>query len=95
MRCIISLLEDFMTRHGSHYRQFYVGIARDPVMRLADGHNVDDSVPHIYFENGPDTALVRSIERYFISKGTRGGPGGGDETTRAIYIYLITPKTRE
>ena len=38
---------------------------------------------------------VRAIEKHFIDKGTKGGPGGGDHNTQYIYAYLITPNTRE
>ncbi len=95
MQQIISDFETFMGKHGSHYHQFYVGIASDLNDRLANGHSVDNTIPCIYSTNPIHTDTVRSIERHFLDKGAKGGQGGGDANTQYIYAYLITAQTRE
>lgn len=95
MQKIISEFEAFMVKHGAHYHQFYIGIASDPKDRLINGHNITNDVPNIYWTTPLNTDIVRAIEKYFLEKGCKGGPGGGDDTTRYIYTYLITPQTRE
>ena len=84
-----------MGKNGTHYHQFYVGIATDPKDRLINGHGINHAIPHIYWDQALGTDTVRAIEKYFLEKGTKGGPGGGDNSTRYIYAYLITPTTRQ
>ncbi len=95
MQQIISEFESFMGKNGTHYHQFYVGIASDPHDRLINGHGINQAIPHIYWKQPLHTDTVRALEKHFIDKGTKGGPGGGDNNTRYIYTYLITPQTRE
>lgn len=95
MEQIITEFENFMIKHGTHYHQFYVGIASDPNDRLINGHGIDQTIPNIYWNQALQTSVVRTIEKYFLDKGAKGGPGGGDNNTCYIYTYLITPKTRE
>ena len=95
MQKIISEFEAFMGKQGKYYHQFYVGIASDPNDRLTNGHNIDNTIPCIWSTSPMHHNDVRAIEKHFIDKGTKGGPGGGDHNTQYIYAYLITPNTRE
>ena len=95
MRNIITEFEGFMSRNGKSYSQFYVGIAADPIDRLRNGHSVNETIPHIYWNQPVHTDHIRSLEKYFLNKGTQGGPGGGDNNTKYIYAYLITNSTIE
>lgn len=84
-----------MGQHGKYYREFYVGIASDPNDRLINGHGVTTATPNIYWTSPLQTEYVRSLEKYFLTKGTMGGPGGGDNNTCYIYCYKIASNTRE
>lgn len=95
MEAIIKAFEDFMGQHGRYYNEFYIGIASDPLDRLTNGHGCDASVPNIYWTAPLHTSIVRTIEKFFLDKGAKGGPGGGDVSTCYIYAYKIAPNTRE
>lgn len=84
-----------MGRHGQYYSEFYVGIAADPVDRLTNGHGCDASTPHIYWTQPFYSTTVRAIEKFFHDKGAQGAGGGGDFNTCYIYVYKITPQTRQ
>jgi len=88
----IGTLERFIQNRGGNCNQFYVGIAKDPESRLKDGHGVynDDEFIYIDVENN---AAARMIEKYFLDRGCDGGPSGGDEQTKTVYIYLKNPDT--
>lgn len=95
MQQIIKKFEEFMGKYGRLYSQFYVGIASDPEDRLINGHGVSRNIPSIYWNIPINTNAVREIEKYFLDRGCKGGPGGGDNNTNYIYTYLITPQTRQ
>lgn len=95
MQTIIDALEDFMRKNGQQYNQFYVGIAKDPVDRLINGHSVTENIPNLYWTAPLHTEIIRVIEKYFLDKGCKGGSGGGNYDTNYIYTYLITNTTRE
>jgi len=84
-----------MSQHGQYYHEFYVGIASNPIDRLNNGHGVTVDMPNIYWTEPLQTQVVRAIEKHFIDKGTKGGPGGGDNDTCYIYAYKIHQNTRQ
>ena len=94
-QAIIQDFENFFGKHGRYYSEFCVGIAADPVQRLTNGHEVDGTTPWIHSNNPLSTVVVRQIEQFFLAKGAKGGPGGGDHLTCYIYAYKITLKTRQ
>ena len=92
---IIREVEAHIAKSGTAYSAWYAGIATDPRARLFSDHNVsEDNGWWIYRDCGTDTSS-RRIEDYFLAKGCKGGPGGGDSTTRYFYAYRITASTRE
>jgi hypothetical protein len=95
MQNVINEFEKFAKQNANFYRELYVGIASDPVDRLRNGHNVNENIPHIFWNQSLHTDMVRMIENYFLEKGCKGGPGGGDYNTCYIYMYKITNTTKE
>lgn len=95
MKQIIKEFEVFMSKYGRLHSQFYIGIASNPKDRLINGHRVSSGIPYIYWKNSLNTNIVRAIEKHFLDKGCKGGPGGSDNSTNYIYAYLITPQTRQ
>ncbi len=85
----------YVGQHGGNYSQWYVGIAANPQDRLFSGHNVSERGGAWIYRTCTNSDQARAIEDYFISMGMKGGPGGGDATTKAIYAYRITSSTRE
>jgi hypothetical protein len=81
MQNVIAEFEKFMGQHEQYYSEFYIGIAADPNDRLINGHKVTIGIPNIYWTTPLQTNIVRAIEKHFLSKGARGGPGGGDNST--------------
>jgi len=95
MQSITNDFEAFMGKNGTKYNQFYVGITSDLNGRLSSGHGIDNTVPCIWSNNPMPSDTIHAIEKFFLNKGTRGGPGGGDNNIRYIYAYLIGPRTRQ
>lgn len=93
---IIQEIDSHIQKEHSGYRNWYVGIAKDPRDRLFNDHNVTEHGGWwIYREAYSDTS-AREVESFFLDyKGTQGGPGGGDEDSRFVYAYRITSATKE
>lgn len=92
---IINVIADHVSKRGGNYSEWYVGIATDPGERLFDDHSVDEKNGHWIHHPCVSSDDAREIEDYFIAKGMKGGPGGGDSGTKAVYAYKITNSTRE
>jgi hypothetical protein len=96
MEQIIKDFEAFFGKYGKWYSEFYVGIAADPVDTLFNRHGVDKLTDAwIHSTTSVTSSAVRATEKLFLSRGARGGPGGGDTATCYIYAYRIAPHTRQ
>ena len=92
---IVQQTKAYMGRFGGYYSDWYAGIAADAKDRLFNGHGVSETGgAWIFHDCGTDT-LSRRVEDHFLNLGCKGGPGGGDASTRFFYAYRITQQTRE
>ena len=82
---IIAGIESYITNNGSGFGQWYVGIAASPRDRLFNDHNVRENGDAWIFREATSSTVAREIEDYFIKrKGTHGGAGGGDYSSRLV-----------
>lgn len=92
---ILQNIIDYVAKCGGTYSQWYVGVAAIPRDRLFNNHSVDEKSGYWIYDTCATSDEARAIEDYFIGKGMKGGPGGGDSTTKSAYAYKITSGTRE
>ena len=92
---IIQQIADYVRQCGGSYSQWYSGIAADSRARLFNDHNVDEKNGNWIFRGCASSDEARAVEDYFIGKGMKGGPGGGDSSTKSVYAYKITGSTKE
>ncbi len=92
---IIQDITTHVANCGGAYSQWYIGIAAAPRDRLFSDHSVDEKNGNWIFRTCATSDEAREVEDYFIAKGMKGGPGGGDSTTKSVYAYKITSNTRE
>jgi len=75
---------------------WYVGITGNVRERLFGAHQVDEANGSWIYREASSSQEARAIERHFLDRvGTKGGPGGGDATTKTVYAYRITSATAE
>jgi hypothetical protein len=91
---VINDIVKYVQKCGGAYSQWYCGVAAVPADRLFKDHSVDRSGAWIYSPCASSDE-ARAIEDYFFRLGMKGGPGGGDFTTKTVYAYKITSSTRE
>lgn len=88
-------IDVYIRQCGGDYPCWYVGIAADPRARLFSDHNVREKGDAWIFRGYPSHLAARAAERFFLSRGCKGGPGGGDEHSRFLYAYRRGPHTIE
>ena len=85
---IINDIENHIENNGVDYRNWYVGIAKDPKDRLFNDHNVPEKNHAWIYRKVDSVDVARSVEKYFIEQHhTDGAPGGGDELSKFVYAY--------
>ena len=93
---IINEIEQFMSKFGGYYSDWYVGIATNPKDRLFNDHNVNEQNDVWIFRTADTDDIARSIEQYFLTqRETDGGPGGGSNSSKVVYAYKKTPVTQQ
>ena len=93
---IVAEIEAHIKNCGGTFRQWYVGIATDARDRLFNDHRVREKGDAWIFRPAGTHQMARKIEDHFVNRlGTRGGAGGGGNTTCSVYAYRIAPHTVE
>lgn len=79
------------------YGDYYIGIAADPKDRLLNGHGLDDTggKDTWRFDTALDSDVALQVVRHFLATGMKGGAGGGDPDLTGVYIYKITPRSKQ
>lgn len=92
---IAGAIDSHIAANGGSHAAWYVGIASDPNDRLLNGHNANSQNNAARFWDAQNDETARAVEQHFFKKGCKGGPGGGDSSTRYVYAYRITNSTVE
>ena len=80
-------IKNYIDRGGGYYSGWYVGIAADPRSRLFNDHAVQEQGDSWIFRTATTSEGARAVEQYLLGLGIDGGPGGGDDSSRAVYAY--------
>jgi hypothetical protein len=91
---IIQDIKGFMAQWGGGYAAWYVGVAEDARTRLFAEHHVDERSDPWIHRLADSASAARRVERYFITLGTAGGPGGGSDASTRVYAYKKSPHTK-
>ena len=93
---IVSEIQNYIIGAGGNYGDWYVGISKNAKDRLMNGHGVNEKTDKWIYRIAVSDDEARDVEDFFINKcGTKGGPGGGDESAMQVYAYKITSTTTE
>ena len=93
---IIKEILNYISECGGGNGNWYVGIATYPRETLFNRHGVKENGDSWIYRECISSGIARDIEYYFVnSVGMAGGPGGGDDSTRYIYAYKMSPHTVE
>ncbi len=92
---IVQAFQVYMRQNGGAYGAWYCGVAADPRKRLFQDHNVSEQFGQWIYQDALSDTAARQVEQYFLARGCKGGPGGGDGDTRYAYLYKVTSQTKE
>jgi len=92
---VIAEIGAYVANCGGSYLDWYCGIAAQPRERLFTGHAVREQGDAWIYRSCTDSETARAIERFFLARGMKGGPGGGDDDSACIYAYRIAGHTVE
>ena len=88
---IVSDIQNYMSKFGGRWCDWYVGISKDARNRLFVEHKVDEQGGAWVYCQAVSSPVARDAESFFVNtQGTDGGTGGGDETADMVYAYKKT-----
>ncbi|MBC8346381.1 MAG: hypothetical protein ISR82_00140 [Candidatus Marinimicrobia bacterium] len=85
---IINAIENYLK--GAVYSDYYVGITANIGARLFGDHGISTDHDIWIYREAITVSDAREIEKYFLDRGIDGGPGGGDENSKKVYVYKKT-----
>ncbi len=89
------IVAEIKAHAGTPWSSWYAGIASQPQDRLFSDHNVDEEKGAWIYRTAATNSDARTAENALHAAGFKGGPGGGDAFTKAVYAYRITRSTVE
>lgn len=93
---IVNAIDKHLSISGKkYYSDFYVGITKNVEQRLFHEHNVSKENSWWIYRIAQSDEIARQVEQHYLDLGMRGAPGGGDEDSRVVYCYVVTPTTVE
>jgi len=96
MQETVKAFQEYISKDGGVFTQWYVGVAADPKKRLFNDHSVNEKTDlWIHSKHLGTDVAARYVEDVFLSKGCKGAPGGGDSNSCFAYAYKINGHTRE
>ena len=91
---VVDKIVAFVRLKGGAFREWYVGITRDPDDRLFNQHLVRRGDKEYYYETTHSQNSARNAEQRLVNLGFDGGSGGGDEQTKSVYVYKKKSHTK-
>ena len=74
--------------------ELYVGITSDIESRVHGDHKVPKKDGWFISSSADSNKIARDVEKFFLNKGMEGGIGGGDYSSKYVYVYHITSSTK-
>ncbi len=91
---VMAYLNGKLQKHPSTVNsQWYVGITSDVQVRLFNDHKLHEQNNEWAHSTAETADIARSVEKHFLDAGLDGGAGGGDNTSRTVYVYLKSSRT--
>lgn len=80
---------------GVPYSNWCCGVSSNPHCSLFDGHGVNKGAGFWISEDAGSPPAALLLKAYFLQKGCQESTRGGISDSQFLYLYLITPSTRQ
>lgn len=87
-------LKNYIDGKEKNYPYWYAGIAENAKDRLFNGHNVNKDTDLWAHDTCIDNANARAAEKALLELKCDGGTGGGDYTSKDVYVYRKSSHTK-
>lgn len=92
---IIGDFEDYISRTGGDWREWYIGVTGAPKTRLFEGHKLREKGDAWISRLAKDEHDAHDVAEYFITtRKTKGKPGTKRETDLYVYAFKVKSHTR-
>jgi len=78
-----------------YYSGFYVGITDNPERSLFQEHLVSKDRNWWMYVPCDNATIAKGVEKHYLDLGMNGSEEGGDDSSKFVYFYIITSKTKE
>ena len=92
---IINNFDEYLSKIGGNYSDWYIGVTKDAKDRLFNGHAVDEESGSWIYNTATSDTVSREVEKHYLDRGCSGGGGGGDDTAVMVYAYKKTTTTKQ
>lgn len=89
---ILNDFQDFVSKYGGRYKEWYVGTAEDPKSQLFGTHKFKAGDKGLFREAASEIQAAE-IAEFFISQGAK-GHGGVKRGADCVYAYKLAPHTK-
>ncbi|MDE0123736.1 MAG: hypothetical protein OXN97_04075 [Bryobacterales bacterium] len=92
---ILTEIFQYVSSRSGDLEDWCVGVTSDPERRLFEDHRVNRGHGLWTFKWAETAQDARAVERELLRMGFWGATWGADRTSRCVYCYAITTRTRE
>lgn len=93
---IIAMIKDHLKNSGRrYYSEFFIGISDDAQSRLFNDHHVEKEHSWWLYITADSHETALAVKQHYINLGMRGDENSGNENSKMVYCYVVTPLTTE
>jgi hypothetical protein len=89
---ILNDFQEFVSKYGGKYKEWYVGTAEDPKSQLFGTHKFKAGDKGLFREAASEIQAAE-IAEFFIGQGAK-GHGGVKRGADCVYAYKLAPHTK-
>lgn len=89
---ILNDFQEFVSKYGGKYKEWYVGTAEDPKSQLFGTHKFKAGDKGLFREAASELQAAE-IAEFFIGQGAK-GHGGVKRGADCVYAYKLAPHTK-
>ncbi len=91
---ILNDFQEFISKYGGKYKEWYVGTAPDAKAQLFNVHKFKNGVDKGLFREAESEMQAAGVAEFFVDQGAKGDDGVKRDSDQ-VYAYKIAPHTKQ